>query len=112
MSESNDKKLAFALLAILLVLGGRWWMNRGYGTVSPQTYEFSKAIYGACLSKNEQRLDKVEQLMNDPSHAELPLNEQKWLDAIISDARADNWEAAAKKARSMMKDQAQQVQSD
>jgi len=106
MSESVVKKLVFALLAIVLVVGGSWWMNRGYGTVSHQTYEFSKAIYGACLAKSEPRIDKIEQLLDDPSNAELPPHERKWLDAIIANARAANWDAAAKKARSMMQDQA------
>lgn len=107
MSDSTVKKLAFALIAIALIVVSSWWMNRGYGTVSRQTYEFSKAIYGSCLAKSEQRLDKVEQLMNDPSNAELPSHERKWLNAIVSNARAGNWEAAAKKARGMMEDQAQ-----
>ena len=107
MSESAVKKIVFALLAIVLLVVGSWWMNRGYGTVSHQTYEFSKAIYGACLAKSEQRLDKIEELLDDPSNAELPSHERKWLDAIISNARAEKWEAAAKKARSMMEDQAQ-----
>lgn len=107
MSESTGKKLVLALFAIVLILVCSWWMNRGYGTVSQQTYEFSKAIYGACLAKSEQRLDKIEQLMDDPSNAELPSHERTWLDAIISNARAGNWESAAKKARSMMEDQAQ-----
>ena len=109
MSESAVKKLVFALLAIVLLVVGSWWMNRGYGTVSHQTYEFSKAIYGACLAKSEQRLDKIEELLDDPSNAELPSHERKWLETIIADARAENWKTASKKARRMMENQAQKA---
>lgn len=33
-------------------------------------------------------------------------HERKWLDTIISNARDDDWETAAQKARNMMEDQA------
>jgi len=86
------------------------WLNQRYGTVSNQAYEFSKAIYGACLAKSE-RLDKVQQLFDDSSNAELPAHEREWLEAIISTARDENWESAAEQARRMMQDQAQPVVS-
>lgn len=109
MNDGTMKKLIAALLTIALIVGGYWWMNRGYGEVSREAYEFSKAIYGACLAQSEQRLDKVQQLLDDPSHAELPSHERKWLETIIADARAENWKTASKKARRMMENQAQKA---
>ena len=109
MNDGTMKKLIAALLAVVLISGAYLWMNRGYGDVSRETYEFSKAIYGACLAQSEQRLDKVQQLLDDPSHAELPSHERKWLETIIADARAENWKTASQKARRMMEDQAQKA---
>jgi hypothetical protein len=109
MSDNQVKSSGVFLLAAILVVWGYLWMNQGYGEVSQQTYEFSKAIYGACLAKSEQRLDKIQNLLDDSSGDQLPGHERKWLEAIISNARAENWKVAAKEARSMMEDQAQSV---
>lgn len=78
-----------------------------YGSRFQRENKSKRAIYGACLGKSEQRIDKIEELLDDPSNAEVPSHERKWLDSIIRNARAENWEAAAQKARSMMEDPAQ-----
>ena len=105
MNDGLVKKLSIALFVVVLILGSFWWANRGYGTVSPQTYEFSKAIYGACLARSEQRLDKIEEMLAEPANDAIPAHERKWLEAIISNARAENWKTASEKARSMMEEQ-------
>ena len=51
--------------------------DSGYGPVSSQSYQFSKAIYGACQNKNEGRLQKVCELMEGPQGADLPAHERK-----------------------------------
>ena len=91
------------VIGILLV--GFWWLNRGYGKVSPMAYEYSKALYSACLNKNEEHLSKVENLLRIDSTETLPANERDWIDAIIGEARNGKWQSAAKKARRIMEDQ-------
>lgn len=101
MSNRQRTFLGFATLAgIILVIG--FWLNSGYGEVSSETYEFSKALYSACLNKNKDHLNKAEEMV---SSSELTAHERKWLVAIIKKAQEGNWESASNDARRMMEDQ-------
>ena len=101
----NNRKLVLTSVAALVIalVVSIWWLNRGYGEVSRQTYEFSMALYSACQSKSEERLSGIEKLLSEAS--ESPENERRWIEAIISRARDDNWESATNHARRMMEDQ-------
>ena len=90
-----------ALVGVLLAIG--LWSNQGYGKVSPETYQYSKALYSACLNKNKEHLSKIETLLS--SNENVPQNEREWLDAIVAQAHSDDWVAASQDARRMMEDQ-------
>lgn len=107
MTMNKSTFLTTLVLAGFLLVLGFWWLNRGYGEVSPMTYEYSKALYSACLNRNEEHLGKVEGLLATNEAEGLPANERKWIDAIIAEARDGQWETAATKARRMMEDQVQ-----
>ena len=92
-------------LVILLLFGGYFWLNRGYGEVSPDTYQFSKALYSACLKKSDEHLTKIEELLDESDETSLPSNERIWLDEITKLAQNGDWESAARKAKRMMEDQ-------
>lgn len=94
-------------VACLLLVGAAacYWMNRGYGEVSPLTYEISKALYGACQTKSDQRLRKVDALIEGKMGSMLPDNERQWLEDIVAQARDGQWEVAARQARRMLEDQ-------
>ena len=83
------------------------WLGRGYGTVSPDAYQVAQALYSSCLAKSEVRLEAVESTINDAGDppVEITAKEQRWLKAIIADAKAGNWQSAAADARQMMEDQ-------
>ena len=106
MAVENRRNFALISFFItILLVGSYFWLYRGYGEVSPRTYQFSKAIYSACLKKSDDHLAKVEELLNESDGASLPTNEAIWLDQIIEIARSGNWDSAAKKAKRMMEDQ-------
>ena len=46
----NFSVVIFSVLLLVLV-AGYLSVTRGYGEVSPETYQFSKALYSACLKK-------------------------------------------------------------
>ena len=83
------------------------WLGRGYGTVSPDAYQVAQALYSSCLAKSEVRLEAVESTINDAGDPplEITAKEQRWLKAIVADAKAGNWQSAAADARQMMEDQ-------
>lgn len=89
--------VAGSLLAIVV------WANQGYGEVSPDTYEYSKALYSACLNKNKEHLSKVEALL--ASSENIPEDEREWLESIVARAQSDQWESASRDARRMLEDQ-------
>ncbi|MGI9496459.1 MAG: hypothetical protein ACR2NK_10425 [Mariniblastus sp.] len=90
---------------LLVLVAGYLWVNRGYGEVSPETYQFSKALYSACLKKSDEHLDMVDKLLGESDDLSLPSNERIWIEKIINLARSGDWESAAKKAKRMMEDQ-------
>lgn len=100
----SSKSLLLGLVAaggILLAVSLAW--NRGYGEVSPETYQYSKALYSACLNRNKEHLEKIETLLS--TSQDVPQNEREWLEAIVAQAQSDDWVSASKDARRMMEDQ-------
>lgn len=81
------------------------WFDPGYGKVSEKAYALSKALYGACLNKNEEHLAKVENLLSSTGSESLSDQERVWLKQIVDRARQGSWDEAAKNARRMMDDQ-------
>lgn len=104
---SNGKVILAVVAALLLGVAITFLTDRGYGKVSPDAYEVSKALYGACLAKSDARLDAVEALFDDDSDQAVELNdkERRWLESMIATAKEGNWESAATSARRMMEDQ-------
>ena len=106
----NSTTIGVALLgAAAIVVVMFLWLGRGYGTVSPDAYQVAQALYSSCLAKSEVRLAAVESTVNDSSEQllEITAREQRWLKAIIADAKAGNWQSAATDARQMMEEQVQ-----
>jgi hypothetical protein len=101
-------KIVLPIVSLLLV-GGliMFWSSRGYGKVSPDAYEVSKALYGACLAKNDSRLDSVEELCEEGTEHGLEITdtERRWLKSMVDTARKGDWKSAAQSARQMMEDQ-------
>lgn len=93
------------VLVLLLLVGAGWWMNRGYGEVSPMTYEFSKALYSACLTKSNEHLTKVKKMLDEADENSIPSSERRWIEKIIESALRGQWQTAAQKAKRMMEDQ-------
>ena len=104
-SASTARKIIVTATIVVALVAGYLWIDFGYGEVSPQTYQFSKALYSACQNKNEQHLAKVSELLESEEGTELPDEERQWLMNILKRAQAGDWEAAAKQARQMMEDQ-------
>lgn len=106
--RNNNSKIKFMLagFVVVAIAVGLWWMNTGYGEVSPRSYQFSKALYSACQAKNDAHLAKAEEMLAKDAES-LPANELRWLNSIVAMARDGNWESAAANARRMMEDQVQ-----
>jgi len=98
--------LAIGLL-VMVTIGIYLSVGRGYGKVSDRSYKVATALYGACLSKNEARLEAVSKLIVDDEGADesIPSHEREWLTSIVEQAQDGNWESAAKSSKRMMEDQ-------
>ena len=94
MVASNNRNvlLGSTLVVLLVLVVGYWSLNRGYGEVSPVTYEFSKALYSACLKKSDEHLGKIEDMLDDAGEEAPPMKERKWLKQIIDRARKGQWD--------------------
>lgn len=92
-----------ALVAVAIYLS----LGRGYGKVSPRSYKVATALYGACLSKSEARLEKISQLIVDDEATDEPIpdHEATWLTSIVEQAKNGDWESAAQSSKRMMEDQ-------
>ena len=81
----------------------------GYGKISPKAYEHAKALYSICNRKDKQRLTRYATLLREArTQGEISPKEADWLDDIVQEAQAGEWEDAAAKARRMMTDQVEE----
>ena len=93
-------------VAVLLVLGGLFYFNRGYGEVSPKTYEYATALFSICNRKDEARLEKISEMINESvASEEVSETEAGWLLAIVDEAKSGEWESALEDSRNLMEDQ-------
>lgn len=97
------------LIAVTAISGILVWCfaSPGYGKVGYKTYQFATAIYGACLAKSTSRIETVEHLLQADCEGEDPIIEveRRWLMEIMDQAKNDQWDSAATKAKKMMNDQ-------
>ena len=78
----------------------------GYGKIGPKAYEFAKALYSVCNRRDEARLEKIAQMVEEAkTKGELTDKESAWLQDIVDRARDGDWEEASASAREMMEDQ-------
>ena len=78
----------------------------GYGTVSPETYEIAKAIYGVCNRQQTEKLPQVTALIESSlTEQKITPQEAEWLHDLVRLAENGHWESAASKARQMLADQ-------
>jgi len=101
------RKPLFVGVSLLLLVGMLFTTGCGYGKVSDRSYKVATALYGACLSKSEARLEKISQLIvqDETTEEPIPSHELVWLESIVEQAQEGNWESAAQSCKRMMKDQ-------
>ncbi|MDB4778365.1 hypothetical protein OAG68_02805 [bacterium] len=107
-TQPQGKHTILILIAVALAAGAVYFLcNQGYGKVSRRTYDMATAIYGACLARSENRVDKIQQLLSQDTAetSDMSIRERKWLNNIIQKAKNGNWESAAKAAKRIMEDQ-------
>jgi len=106
MSSSRFKIVIACGLAGIVLVALVLFSQRGYGEVSPKTYEFAKALYSICNRRDASRLDDVSKMISESAAAgEMSQTEAGWLQDIVDEARAGEWKTAAGRARRMMEDQ-------
>ncbi len=103
---SLGKITSILLAAFVVVAGILWYINQGYGEVSPQGYEFAKALYSCCNRCDQQRLETISAMVDEASKkSEISENETQWLAGIIQQGRQGDWKSAAAEVRQLMLDQ-------
>ena len=99
------------ILGIVLLIGViafvvYWFSQESYGKISDNAYQLATATFGACKAKSVERLDKIDELLEDESFSsQMTKQEIAWFTKLIDRARNGNWEGAAKSAEQMMKEQ-------
>jgi len=104
MSQKRIVLLGIAILVIAVVsLKG----CGSYSEVNRLTYEHAKALYAACNSKKDDRLEKCSAMIAEAESAqEISGKEAGYLREIVSVAQDGQWEDAQAMARQLMTDQA------
>ncbi|MEM7454382.1 MAG: hypothetical protein AAF456_08495 [Planctomycetota bacterium] len=103
---SGKTALAYFAVAAVVIALVVWSSNQGYGKVSQSAYEVATATYSASLARSLERIESVEELLEEDSRlAAMSEQEVRWLRDILDSAKAGHWEEAADAARMMMEDQ-------
>ena len=105
MEERSKITLLFALasvLAMIHVLRG----CGGYGEVGSTAYLHAKALYSICNRQDGERLEQYSASLNSAFEAgEISERELGWLEDIMAQAKAGDWQEATINARQLIKDQ-------
>ena len=104
--NSNVRIGAISVALVVAVIVGIRGCS-GYGEVNQLTYQHAKALYAACNSRQQERLDACAALISEAESSEqISSTEAGYLREIIEVARAEKWEEAQAMARELMTDQA------
>lgn len=100
-SRRHSLKVVFFFMFVTAVTGC------GYPEVSPKTYEVANALYAAANRQSAEHIDRAVEVTDELlAVGEISDREAGWLKAIAEQARAGDWDAAAKEARALIADQA------
>ncbi|MEM8732664.1 MAG: hypothetical protein AAGG44_00475 [Planctomycetota bacterium] len=107
-------KLIAAVVSLLLIIGvAVWFLGSGYGETSETGYQYAVALFRICNQKDLEALESVEaSIETDAASGALGASETKWLEEIISMAKANQWSAASTEIRELMEDQVQYADVD
>ena len=101
-------KNAVVLLALLVAIIIGTQGCGSYGEVSQLTFEHAKALYGACNSRQHDRLKACAAMVSEAeSSHQISATEARYLRDIIATGNAEKWEDAQAMARQLMTDQAE-----
>jgi len=101
-------KNAVILLALLVaIIVGTRGCGR-YGEVSQLTFKHAKGLYGACNSRQHDRLKACATMVSEAeSSHQISATEAGYLRDIIAVGNAEKWEDAQAMARQLMTDQSE-----
>ena len=110
MSEGNRRARKGAVgLVLMAAVGIGCLAAQGcgrYDGLSDEAYQLTKSALMACQSKSEERLGKVEELIEEHrANSSLSQQELRWLDRVVKLGNDGQWAKGAAMARKMMKDQ-------
>lgn len=105
MSRQSLIAVAITVALVLTIIAVKGCS--GYGTVSPTTYQYAKALYAVCNRKDADGLDSAFNMIGESAEAgEISSREFGWLSEIVDQGRTGEWLEAQKMARQLMSDQA------
>ncbi len=77
-----------------------------YPEFSSKAYDISSALYSTCRRENAENLGEISALTKSAlENSEITAREAAWIEAIIAQAEAGDWEDAAEEARSILEAQ-------
>ena len=100
---NNKRSVCASLLGLSLLLTSGCG---SYGEISPDAYQYAKALYSITNRKALESLDPLsEKIASSLDAGQLSQSEAGWLTEMIDDGRNGDWQAANQAARQMLEDQ-------
>ncbi|QDS91153.1 hypothetical protein EC9_53730 [Rosistilla ulvae] len=105
-SETSLARFGWASVAVAIVAAGLWWWMQPPAPLSENGYDLTIALYRVCNQRSDEGLQRIEELLDesrstaaasDPSHGIVA--------AIVAQAKAGDWESAARASRRALEDQ-------
>lgn len=102
-SSLSPSKIALALLLVVLLTAGAWWLLRSKPVeLSGMGYDLTSALYAACNLEDVKRLDAVVSKLEQQS---LGTEEREEVMSIVTLAKEGQWQDAAALARRLLESQ-------
>ena len=103
-NHQSNKYIASVAMMLSVALAWFFWPSKV--KLSPDTYEISIALYRVCNQQDVEGLQQIQsklsQRNNAPDTDKLSI---MYLQRIVDDARAGNWNAAMRQTRDTLEDQ-------
>jgi hypothetical protein len=94
--------IVVSMMTVAIFAGAVWWFGPSTVKLSEDDYAITLALYRVCNQRSEEGLDAVEVALDETVSANAETPSRRAIEAIIAEARSQQWQAALIDCRAIL----------